>query len=104
MLLHLNLVDNTYNVNNNAATSRFDTLKLPNPTGQLNSVYIGEDIVFYAYPIGFKSLANTGRIYFSVNASIFNSTHFTLNVSSIGDSLLLQLDFSIVSFNRGRLT
>jgi hypothetical protein len=44
--------------------------------------------------------APSGLSLFSINASVLNSTHYSLNVSTVGDSVLWFIQFAVVSFDR----
>lgn len=44
-------------------------------------------------------IAQSGRSYFGINASVLNSTHYKVNISTSANNILNLLDFSIITFN-----
>lgn len=73
---------------------------MANPQGWSNSNYSNADTQVLAFPTGFQIKAHSGRSYVSINATILNITHYTLNISTISNNSLSALDFSIIMFNR----
>lgn len=67
----------------------------------VNNNFTGQDIQFIAFPTGFNVLPKSGRSYFSINASILNATHYSVNISTIGNNILYEISFSLLAFNRG---
>jgi hypothetical protein len=70
----------------------------------VNANYQSEDIQIQAFPIAFRLQAWSNRSSFSLNASLFNSTHYSLNVSTIDNDSLSEIAFSVLCFNRQILT
>lgn len=48
--------------------------------------------------------ASSGINHFTLNASVLNSTHLRLNVSTVGNNILSEIDFSLVCFDRTTIT
>lgn len=96
-------VSSVSNLNNSAALQRWDTLTFANPEGWVNLAYASSDVQVLAFPIGYKLAAQSGRSYFSINATIVNENFYSVNISTIGTNKLSQLDFSVVMFNRAPL-
>jgi hypothetical protein len=78
------LVNTGDNLGNNSSINRLYTKIMPNTMGESYAGYPGNQIVFQAYLAGFKLLPSANGVFVSVNASILNETHFTLNISTIG--------------------
>lgn len=82
------------------APARWDTLTYTNPKNWDNTNYSSLDVQVLAFPIGYQITPQEARSYFSINASIVNSTHFNANISTGGKNQLNILDFSIIMFDR----
>ncbi len=74
-----------------------------NPQGWSNSNYSNADTQVLAFTTGFQTRAHSGRSYVSINATILNITHYTVNISTISNNSLLEIDFSIIMFNRASI-
>jgi hypothetical protein len=73
---------------------------LINPQGWSNANYSNADTQVLAFPTGFQLKPHSGRSFVSINATILNMTHYTLNISTISNNSLSGIDFSIIMFNR----
>lgn len=76
------------NLYNSAASQRWDTLTFANPQGWVNSAYASSDVQVLAFPIGYKIAAQSGRSYFSINATIINDSYYSVNISTMGTNKL----------------
>ena len=50
--------------------------------------------------MGFRMNCSHSRSYVSINATIYNSTHYSVIMATIDMNTIIQLDFSVLMFNR----
>jgi hypothetical protein len=74
------------------------------PGSQTNLNYPNTEFIIQAYPIGFKMIAYSGTSYFSLNASAYNTTHYSISVATWANNSLIEIYFSVVSFDRAAIT
>ena len=53
-----------------------------------------------AFLMGFRTTCSDYRSYISINASVLNATHYSVDMATIDMNRVTQLDFSILMFNR----
>lgn len=49
-------------------------------------------------------IAQSGRSYFGINATIVNGSHYSVNISTFANNILSFLDYSIIAFNPADIT
>ena len=57
-----------------------------------------------AFPVAFQMQTPSLNSYFSINSTVFNSTHYSLNVSTAFDNILTKITYSVISFNKDFIT
>ncbi len=84
MYITYNIVTTSDNLGNNASLDRTYSKIMQNTMLETYNTYPLNKIVFQAYLAGFMLLPSSNGVFVSLNASIYNKTHFTLKISTIG--------------------
>ncbi len=93
------LVNSSTNLANPNALQRWQTFTYNNPTGWVNPNFSLTNTQVIVFPTGFQIAAQSGWSYFGINATLIDSSTYSVNISTSGNNILYFIDFSVIMFN-----